>query len=1397
MYAWNCGGRTGDCFTQCRYNAPGAYTVTAFAGGVSCRPTLVYAGTSATPTPTPTPTPRPTPTPSPTPRYRYPQCAVETNPEYIYGSGASNIKIPYSGLESAPGAATILCGNGKIVYGSCEGSAAMGNCIGTCAYDAPPRYPWAYNVDAVVGGVQCAAGSVSLLEPQPTPTATPTSHPQTGTLVVKVLREDGIRPLWGAIVRVPGRGDFVTNYAGVVEIGELEAGSYSLTVSADGYQTQRVTALVRGGETTRITVVMRESPSPTPTATVSPTPTATAIPTGALLVRVTDCANGGAVRGARVDLYQQTVPRQTLRGTFYTNEYGEALASNLPAGDYVAVVSADGYAAQRASGRVEGGVTSTLSVCLNAGGGGGASCAITISPSTLKPDQTGAVSVDYYYFPADPESVVVYCGNGATTTTQCNGHVNGHCYGGSCSYASQGNYQLSATSAHVQCAGATASVTSGSENALSLQALDADKNGYGGEKVCFPLLLRNNGDSRGVVEIDASASPSNDWDTSFSSTGKFVVAPREIKNFDFCVEIPEAASGTYAYSINARSALGDASAGVTLQAFGSSDFSLDYSGCLSVDADSGWATRVLRLTNNAADGNYEVEFGANELGAEVDPVYAFKKGETRDVAIRMSTEGLEAKNYYFDFELVKRKADGSSAVVFQRTICVRPSGAGAGAVTLSPSSLTVGRGSTQTATVTVKNQGSGTARFYVSALKKTGLSVSVSPQYLTLDAGDSGTATISVTAESNAALGAVSVPIRVYNSGGGYGGGYGYYGDYSVSFDCGNGETRTMQCGSGDGSCSVSCDYGSPGYYTPRAVLFGNSCSSNVRVLDYYPSNSVVLRAETPFIASSGSSVIRIDYYSLGSSGGGGSNAPVISNVEYDIHETSADIYWQTNKAANSRVYYSLPDGSNQHSVSRSDYVTSHEVTLGSLTPSTHYHFNVTSCDTDGRCTTDGVYEFTTNAKLSFDSPESAQRTLYFDDSHTFRIDCGNGQTQTATCSGSSGSCSVTCYYSSANTYSVSAVVDGVSPTPSVYSTQVVVGNTGSEACYLTNYPQNILDGETSTVKMNYYKIPSGGYYNGYYGGYYEYEYAGLVDSQTLLVNIVATQPQPSQQPLVSQRLEIDAKTIRAAPGTRTKAPVTIRNKNYYDIASLIVYADSLPNGVTAKAVSPFALAAGEEKTLALEFEVGDVAQGDYDIALHAESAVAQAPVKRVQLQIRGAVGEAAASVSEPASGVTRESSRFVIALNFTVKNEAAQAKTLSAAIEGLPANWTYGMTPLSGAALAAGETRAFAATIYAPLAAFDEYKEYPATLAVSDETGKTKRIPIAINKGGASVLAGFFTALGGDYGLFALLVIVIAVGAALVYLTEYKTRQAEAIKAEKTEKTEKAEKTGKGGRQA
>ncbi|MEM0475393.1 MAG: hypothetical protein QW343_01205 [Candidatus Norongarragalinales archaeon] len=1450
MYAWNCGGRTGECFTSCRYNYPGVYTVTAFAGGVSCRPTQVIAGQLPKPSPTPSPSPTPKPTVSPTPRF--PRCVVETNPEYVYGSGTSNIKIPYRDLEQKPEQATIICGNGEIVYARCEGVAAFGNCVASCEYAAPPRYPWAYRVDAVVGGVQCTAGTVSLLAPSPTPTVTSTPHPTKGALVVKVFREDGIRPLWGAIVRVPGRGDFRTGFEGIVEVSDLDEGQYSLTVSAEGFETQIVDARVRGGETTQLSIVMREALGASCFVHAEPTQlkegeatkvsvsyySLPAVPEsvrvdcgnglatraqcsggasgncvggscvyyntgqyrlsattagvtcasasvsvsrpapgkGALLVRVTDCASGSAVRGAKVELLKQTVPRPTPQGVYYTNEFGEVLASDLLAGDYVGNVSKEGFEAQHASARVEEGRTSTLAVCLERVAR--ASCMVSITPNVLKINEAGVVSINYYSLPAEPESVRVDCGNGASTNAQCNGvGGTGICVGGSCSYSQIGVYHLTASAAGVACNQATARVTERGRNALFLQALETEKYANGGEKTCFALLLRNSGESRGVVELDAIASPSNDWKTSFSSK-KFVVAPREIKNIDFCVEVPEAASGSYAYSINVRSEINDASTSVNLRALGASDYSLDYYGCFSVEANSGWVTRVLRVTNNAIDGNYEVELGASEIAVEADGVYAFKKGETREIPLRFSTEGLENKKYYFSLKLKRKLSGGGTAVAFERMLCVRPTGAATSAVTLSPSSLVVARGATQTATVRVKNTGSGSTRFYVSALKKPGISITVNPQYLTLDAGSEGTSEISVTADADAALGSIAMPVRVYAGSGGY------YSGFEAGFDCGNGETKTVQCGHGDGSCSASCVFESAGSYTPTANLAGNACSTQVRVVDYYPANSLVLRAETPFIANSGSSTIRIDYYSLGSTGGG-SNAPVISNVEVEAYATNATIYWDTDKNANSRIDFVLANSNAVHRISQSDYVTQHQVTLTGLTPNSTYFFNVTSCDMDGRCTTDANYYFETESGLSFSGAPHREKTKndlnewLFDDSHLIRVDCGNGQTQTASCSGATGSCSVSCYYSSSGTYSVSASVDGVTPSPSVYGTRVVVGRSDVQACFLTSYPQTIRYGDSATLKMNYFNIPSSWYYGG--------EYDGLVDSQTLLVTIVAAQPTPqSAGALTSPRLEIDAKTIRAAPGTRTATPITIRNKNYYALPAVLVYAAQLPNGVTAKTLSPFPLAAGEEKTIALEFELGDVAQGDYEIEIRAESAVAKAPAKRVKLEVRGVIGEAAVSVSEATTSVHRneESKRFEITLNFTVKNEANTRKTLTAALEGLPANWTYGITPLAGATLAANESKAFSAVIFAPLAAFDENREYPATLAVSDEGGKTKRVPLVINKGGASILAGFFTALGGDYGLFALLIIVIAVGAALLYLAGVKTKQAEAVK--QTAKQEK-----------
>jgi len=77
------------------------------------------------------------------------------------------------------------------------------------------------------------------------------------------------------------------------------------------------------------------------------------------------------------------------------------------------------------------------------------------------------------------------------------------------------------------------------------------------------------------------------------------------------------------------------------------------------------------------------------------------------------------------------------------------------------------------------------------------------------------------------------------------------------------------------------------------------------------------------------------------------------------ISTTSAIISWTTNENANSSVNYgtTIDLGS---ITSNSSLVTSHSVFLSSLSSSTVYYYNVTSCDAANNCNTTGTNSFTT-----------------------------------------------------------------------------------------------------------------------------------------------------------------------------------------------------------------------------------------------------------------------------------------------------------------------------------------------------------------------------------------------------------------------------------------------------
>lgn len=74
---------------------------------------------------------------------------------------------------------------------------------------------------------------------------------------------------------------------------------------------------------------------------------------------------------------------------------------------------------------------------------------------------------------------------------------------------------------------------------------------------------------------------------------------------------------------------------------------------------------------------------------------------------------------------------------------------------------------------------------------------------------------------------------------------------------------------------------------------------------------------------------------------------------------TTATITWTTNEPADSRVEYGS-DTNYGSTVSDTNLVTSHSITLTGLSPDTTYHYRVSSRDAAGNSASSGDYTFTT-----------------------------------------------------------------------------------------------------------------------------------------------------------------------------------------------------------------------------------------------------------------------------------------------------------------------------------------------------------------------------------------------------------------------------------------------------
>ncbi|MBU0959288.1 MAG: VCBS repeat-containing protein, partial [Nanoarchaeota archaeon] len=93
---------------------------------------------------------------------------------------------------------------------------------------------------------------------------------------------------------------------------------------------------------------------------------------------------------------------------------------------------------------------------------------------------------------------------------------------------------------------------------------------------------------------------------------------------------------------------------------------------------------------------------------------------------------------------------------------------------------------------------------------------------------------------------------------------------------------------------------------------------------------------------------------------GGDTAVPTFSSVSSSVTSTTATITWTTNESSNSTVHYGTTTETTS-SLSSTSLVTSHSIALSSLSASTIYYYNVSSCDYWANCNTSIQYNFTTS----------------------------------------------------------------------------------------------------------------------------------------------------------------------------------------------------------------------------------------------------------------------------------------------------------------------------------------------------------------------------------------------------------------------------------------------------
>lgn len=537
---------------------------------------------------------------------------------------------------------------------------------------------------------------------------------------------------------------------------------------------------------------------------------------------------------SRLDIRSLTAATPSNTTIFYTNEFGEANAQLSP-GTYNLEVVKDGYNSSRSTVTIDQARTNTQAICLAPRACDFAVQLVSAPTCQFNSDQyqlqitnsenvTKNVSLTYSTTEITGPQVVALLPHQSTIV-----NLRARSASAAISGQSLGVVNIAGPDACTSVFTLPLCI----QQDIVIQATQPRLSGTPGVQVCEDVLVKNRALQTLQVALSASSSVPNVL-ANFAPNS-FMISSLETKTVPLCLTPPSGFSGSATIALSANSPFGQANDSIALDVAGQTFFSTDFAGCPQIAA--GRTTYyTLNVRNVGPSGDYVLHLDDNPITVRDDFVFQqLQQNEVRSVVIPLEPFGTTAGRHYFNAFL---QIEGQS--VFQQQVCFDVRGNSGAQLGVQPNPLDVPRGQTRSALLLVRNMGNLRAEYLVQTDGQP-LSVRLSPSSFVLEPNAEQNVNVAVAAASSLDTKSYIVPLSVYarsslqtTSD-----------QYSVDVQCGTGQTQSVSCQAGSGSCSVNCGYLSTGTFTPSASVSGRSCSissSSVRVIDS-KTNTCILQA--------------------------------------------------------------------------------------------------------------------------------------------------------------------------------------------------------------------------------------------------------------------------------------------------------------------------------------------------------------------------------------------------------------------------------------------------------------------------------------------------------------------------------------------------------------------------